>query len=234
MQVGIDAKRRRLGRGAWHPCAGMKLRALRCMASAPPGCPATTNFKTAHAPSSPYRPRSASRAAPPWRSWAWAPRPTCPSPTGAPARPPASLLCCLQPTASSAQAACPICRPGAELGASARTLRTPNRHPPSGRCNADTHRSFAIQRCRTSEDPQRSPAKPPARLPCLPPHARSFAIQCRVTSEDPERGFQPDSGRITAYRSPGGHGIRLDGAMAAGNIVSRHYDSLVGWQAGGW
>lgn len=36
------------------------------------------------------------------------------------------------------------------------------------------------------------------------------------------------SGRITAYRSPGGHGIRLDGAMAAGNIVSRHYDSLVG------
>ena len=38
---------------------------------------------------------------------------------------------------------------------------------------------------------------------------------------------QPDSGRITAYRSPGGHGIRLDGAMAAGNIVSRHYDSLV-------
>ncbi len=41
---------------------------------------------------------------------------------------------------------------------------------------------------------------------------------------------QPDSGRITAYRSPGGHGIRLDGAMAAGNIVSRHYDSLVGFQ----
>lgn len=49
-----------------------------------------------------------------------------------------------------------------------------------------------------------------------------------MTSEDPERQFQPDSGRITAYRSPGGHGIRLDGAMAAGNIVSRHYDSLVG------
>jgi len=49
-----------------------------------------------------------------------------------------------------------------------------------------------------------------------------------VTSEDPERNFQPDSGRITAYRSPGGHGIRLDGAMAAGNSVSQHYDSLVG------
>lgn len=53
------------------------------------------------------------------------------------------------------------------------------------------------------------------------------AIQCRVTSEDPERNFSPDGGRITAYRSPGGPGIRLDGAMAAGNVVSRHYDSLL-------
>ena len=39
--------------------------------------------------------------------------------------------------------------------------------------------------------------------------------------------MQPDAGRITAYRSPGGPGIRLDGAMAAGNVVSRHYDSLL-------
>ncbi|KAL4422522.1 hypothetical protein ABPG75_008719 [Micractinium tetrahymenae] len=59
------------------------------------------------------------------------------------------------------------------------------------------------------------------------PKPNGVAIQCRVTSEDPERNFQPDSGRITAYRSPGGHGIRLDGAMAAGNTVSQHYDSLL-------
>ena len=39
--------------------------------------------------------------------------------------------------------------------------------------------------------------------------------------------MQPDSGRIQAYRSPGGPGIRLDGAMTAGNVVSRHYDSLL-------
>lgn len=38
---------------------------------------------------------------------------------------------------------------------------------------------------------------------------------------------QPDAGRIQAYRSPGGPGIRLDGAMTAGNVVSRHYDSLL-------
>ena len=42
-----------------------------------------------------------------------------------------------------------------------------------------------------------------------------------------ERGFQPDAGRISSYRSPGGPGIRLDGAMGAGNVVSRHYDSLL-------
>lgn len=53
------------------------------------------------------------------------------------------------------------------------------------------------------------------------------AIQCRITSEDPEKNFAPDGGRIAAYRSPGGPGIRLDGAMASGNTVSRHYDSLL-------
>ena len=27
-----------------------------------------------------------------------------------------------------------------------------------------------------------------------------YAIQCRITSEDPELNFQPDTGRIQAYR----------------------------------
>jgi pyruvate carboxylase len=42
-----------------------------------------------------------------------------------------------------------------------------------------------------------------------PPHGA--ALQCRITTEDPANGFRPDTGRITAYRSPGGAGIRLDG-----------------------
>jgi pyruvate carboxylase len=54
-----------------------------------------------------------------------------------------------------------------------------------------------------------------------------FAVQCRVTSEDPEQGFQPDAGRLEAYRVPGGPGIRLDGAVTTGNVVSRYYDSLL-------
>ena len=62
--------------------------------------------------------------------------------------------------------------------------------------------------------------------PSVPP-PNGFAMQCRITSENPERNFQPDAGRITAYRSAGGPGVRLDGALGAGHIVSRHYDSLL-------
>lgn len=40
------------------------------------------------------------------------------------------------------------------------------------------------------------------------------ALQCRVTTEDPENRFLPDYGRITAYRSASGMGIRLDAGTA--------------------
>lgn len=54
------------------------------------------------------------------------------------------------------------------------------------------------------------------------------AIQCRVTSEDPERGFAPDHGRIVAYRSASGFGIRLDAGTAyTGAVVTPYYDSLL-------
>ncbi|HTW05961.1 MAG TPA: pyruvate carboxylase [Acidimicrobiales bacterium] len=53
------------------------------------------------------------------------------------------------------------------------------------------------------------------------------ALQCRITTEDPSRGFRPDTGRVTAYRSPGGHGVRLDGSTYLGADVSPHFDSLL-------
>ena len=57
---------------------------------------------------------------------------------------------------------------------------------------------------------------------------RGHAIQCRITTEDPQNNFIPDYGRITAYRSSNGPGIRLDGGTAyAGALVTRHYDSLL-------
>jgi pyruvate carboxylase len=55
-----------------------------------------------------------------------------------------------------------------------------------------------------------------------------FAMQCRVTTEDPENNFIPDYGRISAYRSPAGFGIRLDAGTAySGAIITRSYDSLL-------
>ncbi len=55
-----------------------------------------------------------------------------------------------------------------------------------------------------------------------------YAIQCRVTTEDPANNFAPDTGKITAYRSGGGYGVRLDGGnAAAGSVISPYYDSLL-------
>ncbi|SHN76104.1 pyruvate carboxylase [Geodermatophilus obscurus] len=56
---------------------------------------------------------------------------------------------------------------------------------------------------------------------------RGAALQCRITTEDPANGFRPDTGRITAYRSPGGAGIRLDGGSALGAEVGAHFDSML-------
>ena len=55
-----------------------------------------------------------------------------------------------------------------------------------------------------------------------------YAIQCRVTTEDPANNFAPDNGKITAYSSSGGFGVRLDGGNAdVGTVISPYYDSLL-------
>src|SRR4051794_5829889 len=56
---------------------------------------------------------------------------------------------------------------------------------------------------------------------------RGAALQCRITTEDPANGFRPDTGRITAYRSPGGAGVRLDGAATLGAEVGAYFDSML-------
>ncbi|MGH3977838.1 MAG: pyruvate carboxylase [Pseudonocardiaceae bacterium] len=54
------------------------------------------------------------------------------------------------------------------------------------------------------------------------------ALQCRITTEDPANDFRPDVGKITAYRSASGAGIRLDGGTVfAGAEISAHFDSLL-------
>ncbi|MBA3479053.1 MAG: pyruvate carboxylase, partial [Lautropia sp.] len=54
------------------------------------------------------------------------------------------------------------------------------------------------------------------------------ALQCRITTEDPENNFTPDYGRISAYRSAAGFGVRLDGGTAySGAVITPYYDSLL-------
>ena len=60
----------------------------------------------------------------------------------------------------------------------------------------------------------------------IKPHG--FAIQSRVTTEDPLNNFMPDTGRIMAYRSGGGFGVRLDaGNSFQGAVITPYYDSLL-------
>ncbi len=52
------------------------------------------------------------------------------------------------------------------------------------------------------------------------------AIECRVNAEDPET-FMPTPGRVQAFHTPGGLGVRVDSALYAGYVVPPYYDSLV-------
>ncbi len=51
------------------------------------------------------------------------------------------------------------------------------------------------------------------------------AMQVRINCEDPQKNFEPNSGPITRYVSPGGPGVRLDSNMSAGYEFPSNYDS---------
>jgi acetyl-CoA/propionyl-CoA carboxylase, biotin carboxylase, biotin carboxyl carrier protein len=54
-----------------------------------------------------------------------------------------------------------------------------------------------------------------------------FAIEGRVNAEDPADNFRPAPGTITAYKEPGGLGVRVDSAAYPGYTISPDYDSLI-------
>ncbi|MBI5238767.1 MAG: acetyl-CoA carboxylase biotin carboxylase subunit [Deltaproteobacteria bacterium] len=53
-----------------------------------------------------------------------------------------------------------------------------------------------------------------------------YAMECRICAEDPKNNFLPSFGRVTAYYSPGGIGVRIDGAIYKDFIIPNCYDSL--------
>jgi len=58
-------------------------------------------------------------------------------------------------------------------------------------------------------------------------YPKMHSIQCRINAEDPLKNFAPSPGKITAYHSPGGHGVRLDTHAYAGYVIPPNYDSMI-------
>jgi len=56
---------------------------------------------------------------------------------------------------------------------------------------------------------------------------RGFAIECRINAEDPKKDFMPNVGKVSAYYSPGGIGVRIDGAAYKDYVIPGYFDSML-------
>jgi acetyl/propionyl-CoA carboxylase alpha subunit len=56
---------------------------------------------------------------------------------------------------------------------------------------------------------------------------RGYAIELRINAEDPKNDFLASPGVVHFYQVPGGHGVRLDGAIYQGYEIPQYYDSML-------
>ena len=68
------------------------------------------------------------------------------------------------------------------------------------------------------------------------PTMQGWSIEARIYAEDPADGWTPQTGTVAAFDVPGvetefglpsEHGLRLDSGVAAGSVVSTHYDAML-------
>ncbi len=62
-------------------------------------------------------------------------------------------------------------------------------------------------------------------IPVQPPIV-GHAIECRINAEHPEK-FTPSAGKINAFNTPGGIGVRVDTAAYSEGTIPPHYDSMI-------
>ena len=56
---------------------------------------------------------------------------------------------------------------------------------------------------------------------------KGHSVECRINAED-SKTFMPSPGKITAYHTPGGAGVRIESHIYNGYAVPPHYDSMIG------
>ncbi len=70
-----------------------------------------------------------------------------------------------------------------------------------------------------------------------PPVPRGYAIEARLYAEDPAAAWRPQTGTVSCFAIPGvdvefatspaAAGLRVDSGVAAGSVVSSHYDAML-------